>query len=117
MKDELMLVRGTRIRPEHIACAAMAGRDSLRVYKKPVVAFIPTGSELVPAGTPVGRGQNINSNSPMAEAMIREMGGEPSIYPIVKDKKNELAIAQRDGDYTRAGELHYDIIPRHKEML
>ena len=90
MKDELMLVRGTRIRPDHIACAAMAGRDSLLVYRKPVVSFIPTGSELVPAGTAVGRGQNIDSNSPMAEAMIREMGGEPRIYPIVKDKKAEL---------------------------
>lgn len=96
MKDELMLVKGTRMRAEHIACAAMAGRESVVVYKKPVVAFVPTGSELVPAGAPVGRGQNIDSNSPMAEAMIREMGGEPLLYPIVKDKRSDLESVLED---------------------
>ncbi len=95
-KDEQMLYRGTRIRPEHIACAAMAGRDELLVYKKPLVAFIPTGSELVPAGAAVGRGQNIDSNSPMAEAMIREMGGQTLLYPIIKDNRNELESVLED---------------------
>lgn len=96
MAGELMLEKGIRMRPAHIACAAMAGRDQLLVYKKPVVAFIPTGSELVPPGTPVARGQNINSNGPMAEAMICEMGGEPILYPIVKDKKAELEDILKD---------------------
>ncbi len=35
----------------------------------------------------------------------------------IEDKKTELAIAQRDGDYTRAGELQYDIIPRLTKTL
>ena len=65
----------------------------MEVYRKPRVAFLPTGSELVPLGAPVGRGQNIDSNSVLAQAMLTEMGAEPLCYPIVPDQPEALAEA------------------------
>jgi molybdopterin molybdotransferase/putative molybdopterin biosynthesis protein len=89
-QGELLISKGTYIRPEDIAAIAMGGSAEVRVMKKPVVAFIPTGSELVSAGTPLKRGQNYNSNAPMVKAMLTQMGAEPVIMPIVKDNKSEL---------------------------
>lgn len=89
----LLASKGTWIRAEDIAAIAMSGRNEFRVIKKPAVAFIPTGSELVPAGTELQRGQNFNSNGPMVKAMLEQMGAEPIIMPIVKDKKSDLRDA------------------------
>ncbi len=89
----LLATKGTWIRPEDIANIAMSGKNEIKVIKKPVVSFIPTGSELVPAGAELQRGQNFNSNGPMVKAMLEQMGAEPIIMPIVKDKKSDLRAA------------------------
>ena len=92
-KGTLLAAKGTWIRPEDIAAIAMSGKSEFDVVKKPVVSFIPTGSELVPAGADLQRGQNFNSNGPMVKAMLQQMGAEPHIMPIVKDKKSDLRAA------------------------
>lgn len=92
-QGSLQAEQGCIIRPEDIANIAMSGVSEVKVVKKPRVVFIPTGSELVPAGTPLERGQNYNSNAPMVKAMLTELGAEAICYPIVKDKKNELKAA------------------------
>ena len=92
-KGALLAPKGTWIRPEDIAAIAMSGKSEFDVVKKPVVSFIPTGSELVPAGAELQRGQNFNSNGPMVKAMLEQMGAEPHIMPIVKDKKSDLRAA------------------------
>lgn len=89
----LLAAKGTKVRPEDIASMGMGGGKQFAVVKKPVVAFIPTGSELVPAGSALQRGQNFNSNGPMVKAMLKQLGAEPVIMEIVKDKKSELRSA------------------------
>lgn len=89
----LLASKGTWIRAEDIAAIAMSGRNEFSVIKRPIVAFIPTGSELIPAGVKLQRGQNFNSNGPMVKAMLEQMGAEPVIMPIVKDKKSDLRDA------------------------
>ena len=81
------------IRPSDLAALALGGIDKVPVIKKPVAAFIPTGSELVPAGTKPHRGQNVDSNSIMAKYMLLEMGAEPLCYPIVKDNPKDIKAA------------------------
>lgn len=58
----------------------------MAVRRRPRVAFVPTGSELVPVGSPLGRGQNFDTNSLMAAQLLREMGAEPVISPILRDE-------------------------------
>ena len=90
---ELVARKHRQLRPFDLACLAMGGIAQVEVYRRPRVAFIPTGSELVPLGAPVGRGQTIDSNTLLAQAMLTEMGVEPLCYPIVPDQPGALAEA------------------------
>ena len=89
-EGDLVLQAGMPIRPSDLGALAMGGITEVPVLKKPIVAFIPTGSELVPAGTMPKRGQNVDSNSIMAKHMLLEMGAQPLCYPIVKDSPKEI---------------------------
>lgn len=81
-----------RLQSFDLACLAMGGITEIEVYKKPRVAFLPTGSELVPLGQDVTRGKNIDSNSVLVKNMLIEIGAEPILYPITKDSKEELNL-------------------------
>lgn len=82
--------KGMRITPIDIAALAAGGHSQVQVLKKPVITFIPTGSELVPAGSDIKRGENFDANSPMAAAMLREMGAEVVRKKIIRDDYDEL---------------------------
>lgn len=84
---------GTVLTPELLCACATAGAYQLSVVKKPRVGFIPTGSELVAAGTRPQRGQNIETNSLMVATFLKEWGCEPVIYPIVRDEREALRAA------------------------
>ena len=89
-KGETVGRENRRLQSFDLACLAMGGITEIEVYKKPRVAFLPTGSELVPLGQDVTRGKNIDSNSILVKNMLIEMGAEPILYPITKDSKDEL---------------------------
>lgn len=67
-QGETLLLRGEVITAEKIGILASAGFLSVPVYAKPRVLFIPTGDELVPAGSEVPAGKNVESNSLMVLA-------------------------------------------------
>lgn len=90
---DLLLTAGLPIRPCDLAALAIGGITEVPVRRRPVVAFIPTGSELVPAGTPPQRGQNVDCNSLMARHLLLEMGAAPLSLPIVKDRIEDLEAA------------------------
>ena len=89
-KGETIVSAGQTITALDLASLLSGGITELAVIKKPIVGFIPTGSELIPPGTPPQRGQNIESNAILASHLISEIGGEPLCYPIAKDVKHEL---------------------------
>jgi molybdopterin molybdotransferase/putative molybdopterin biosynthesis protein len=84
---------GTVLGPCDLAALAAGGHATAEVVKKPVVAFIPTGSELISVGSEPKRGQTIDSNSVLAAAMLESLGAEAVLMPIVRDKKEELSAA------------------------
>lgn len=96
-KGELLVRSGTKLTPSDLAALVMGGIERLWVMKKPVAAFIPTGSELVRAGSRPERGQNIDSNSILVKHMLLEMGAAPVIYPVVRDDREELERALMEG--------------------
>lgn len=89
-KGELVGRKDRKLRSFDLACLAMGGVEEVEVYKKPRVAFLPTGSELVALGEEVARGKNIDSNSILVKNMLLEMGAEPLLYPITRDEKEKL---------------------------
>lgn len=84
-KDSLLCKRGTRLTALDIAAIGMGGYDAAPVLRRPKVAFVPTGSELVPVGADLARGQNFDTNSLMASLLLEEMGAEPILRPIHRD--------------------------------
>jgi molybdopterin molybdotransferase len=94
--DEL-LPAGTAITFAQIALAATCGCAALDVYRRPRVAILATGDELVPVDAEPAAGQIRNSNAPMLAAMIAAVGGEPWVLPTAADDAqvldNSLAAA------------------------
>ena len=84
---------GLPLRPCDLASLAMGGVLEVEVYKKPRVAFIPTGSELIPIGTPLRRGCNYDTNSLLVRLTLEEMGAQPICFPIVRDDLDQLKEA------------------------
>lgn len=82
---ELVLPSGHTLRPVDLGAAAAGGHSTLTVSRRPRVAILPTGTELVPIGQPPQRGDIIEYNSLVLAAQIASWGGEPVRYPITPD--------------------------------
>ncbi len=82
---DLVLSKGTYIKPQHIAVLASVGAVKVPVYKQPVVAVLSTGSELVePDQMPVGP-QIRNSNASQIITQVKQAGGIPLYIGISPD--------------------------------
>ncbi len=93
LKGELVMKKGDVITPFRLGILASAGIDEVTVIKRPRIAYMPTGSELIPAGQAPARGQNIESNSLMVEAFGSRWGAQAECLPIVADQKSQLEAA------------------------
>lgn len=92
---ELLLPSGHRIDPADLGACASAGLSEIDVRQRPQVAVLPTGTELVSAGSELKPGQIIESNGLMLAAMVREWGGEAALLPPVPDDPAALGSAVR----------------------
>jgi molybdopterin molybdotransferase len=89
-KDEVILSRGHRIRPQDMAALAGVGITRVRVFEKPRVAIISTGNEIVPADSIPGPGRIRDSNSYNLEGLIIQNNGIPVRKGIIPDDYNRL---------------------------
>ena len=86
----LLVSKDTQITAELLPVLATGGIRVVTVYKKLIVGFIPTGTELVPDGAVPGRGDTIECNGLMISAMMKDAGAECVRYPIIVDNKAML---------------------------
>jgi putative molybdopterin biosynthesis protein len=96
---ELILPANHRVRPQDVGATAGAGHAFLNLRRKPRVAILPTGTELVPPGENLKPGDIIEYNSLVLGAMVEEWGGAVTRLPALKDdyaaiKAQILAAAQ-----------------------
>lgn len=92
-EGELICAAHTHLTPEAVAAAAVGGYAQVPVLAKPRVAFIPTGTELVPWGSTPACGQNIEANSLLVRGLVQEWGGEAVTYPLVHDDRASVEAA------------------------
>jgi putative molybdopterin biosynthesis protein len=90
---ELVLPANHVLRPVDLGAIAGSGHSQVSVRRKPRVAIIPTGTELVPAGSPVRPGDIIEYNSLMLAAQVDQWGGIATRYPIVPDVFEQICAA------------------------
>jgi putative molybdopterin biosynthesis protein len=82
---QLVLPAGHILKPVDLGAIAAAGHQEIVVARKPKVAILPTGTELVPIGSELKAGDILEYNSLVLAAQIKAMGGEPTRFPITKD--------------------------------
>ena len=82
---ELVLPAGQVLRPFDLGAVAASGHSHVSVARRPRVVILPTGTELVPVGQPVKRGDIIEYNSLVLAAQVKEWGGEAIRFPITPD--------------------------------
>ncbi len=75
MMDEVLVERGTKLDARHIALLAAGNVPEVSVYRRPRVAILSTGDELIDVGGEVGPDKIVNSNVPMFVALVEEHGG------------------------------------------
>src|SRR5215217_8009481 len=82
---QLVLPAGHTLKPVDLGAVAAAGHQEIKVARKPKVAILPTGTELVPIGTALKAGDILEYNSLVLAAQVKSMGGESTRFPITKD--------------------------------
>ena len=106
---DLILRAGTQLGPAEIGIAAATGRALLPVHRRPRVALMSTGDELVEVGKTPGRGQIPDSNRWALLAALREAGADVDVLGIAPDEAEPLrrfvtgALARADALVTSGG--------------
>ncbi len=91
-QGQLVIPRGSRIRPAEVGGCMALGITRLRVARKPAIGIISSGDEVTsPQSTP-GPGQVRDVNSYTLAALVAEAGGEPVLYGIVHDRFDEIEV-------------------------
>ena len=90
VQTELILPANHRLRPVDLGAILAGGVTEVAVHKKPRVAIIPTGTELVPPTAVPAAGEIIEFNSTMMAAQICAWGGTADIYPITPDDRDQI---------------------------
>ncbi len=117
-RGELVLRSGTLLRPGAIGVAASLGRASVQAYRRPIVAIISTGDELLSPGEPHQAGKIYNSNAYSVAAEVKRYGGVPLMSGIARDTIESLqerlaeALETADMVVTSAGvsKGDYDVV-------
>jgi molybdopterin molybdotransferase len=89
-RESLLLDRGARLNETAIALAASVGKSRLEVFKRPRIAVLTTGDEIVEVDAQPGPAQIRNSNSYSLAAQIQQAGAEPVLLPIAPDETRRL---------------------------
>ncbi len=96
-RGSLVLSKEIVIRPSEVGVLASLGRSEVKVIRRPVVAVLATGNELVDIKQPLTPGKIYNSNSYSVAALVQRYGGIPKILGIALDSESSLVASLRKG--------------------
>ena len=128
-RGEVVLRRGTRISSREIGMLAACGIAAGEVVRKPKVAVLSTGDELVPPGGALASAHLYDSNGAIIAAAVAEAGGEPIPFGAFPDEATALELAMRaaleacdmvvlsGGTSKGAGDLSHRIVSKLGRIL
>jgi molybdopterin molybdotransferase len=94
---EVVFRAGQVLRPAALGVLASLGLTEVRVHRRPRVAVLGTGDELVPLGQPLGPGQIHDSSAIALQALLAAMGAEPTYLGIGRDEPAALRAKILEG--------------------
>lgn len=92
---QILLRRGSRLRPQELGVLAACGETMVDVVCRPRVGIISSGDEVVPIQAPCGPGQIRDINSHTLAGLVVQAGGLPRLYGIVPDRYEDLLTTCR----------------------
>ena len=90
MAGEMIVRKDTVLTQREIGVLSAAGNEKVKVYKKPKVAIISTGNELVEPGSKLEYGKIYDVNSYALSAAVKENGGIPIFLGIARDDERQI---------------------------
>ncbi|MGA7579181.1 MAG: gephyrin-like molybdotransferase Glp [Desulfobaccales bacterium] len=90
---KLLFDAGARLRPQDLGLLAALGITQLKAFRRPRVAILSSGDEIVPIDRQPGPGQVRDANAHLAAAQVREAGGLPLLLGIIPDDFGALRAA------------------------
>jgi molybdopterin molybdotransferase len=102
-KGQVLLEPGTRLGYSETAAVASVGKTDVAVFRRPVVAILSTGDEVVEISEQPGPSQIRNSNSYSLAVQVQQAGGEPQLVGIARDEMSNLRTLIAKG-------LHSDLL-------
>ncbi len=96
-KGETAVELGTRLRPHHVGLLAALGITHVDVVRKPRVAILSTGNELVELGKKSSANKIVNSNRFVNAGLCQEIGAEPLYLGIARDSEEEIGAKILEG--------------------
>jgi molybdopterin molybdotransferase len=94
----VVLPAGRELRPQDLGVLASIGAGRVEVVRRPSVAILITGDELLPPGSKPDGTRIVDSNSVMLEALVRRDGGVPLVKPIIPDRREAVQTALLEAD-------------------
>ncbi len=94
---QTILNSGHRLRPQDVGTLAAIGQAQVTVHRRPRVAILATGDELVDIDEPIGPGKIRNSNEYVQAAMVKKYGGEAVMLGIARDTVKDLTTKIHTG--------------------
>ena len=96
-EGEKLLIAGARLGPRQLMLAAAMNHAELPVRRKPKVAILATGDEVIPPGSELGKDQIVSSVPYGLAALTEKAGGEAMSLGIAKDDPESLVTLARSG--------------------
>lgn len=90
-QHDLLIPGGTRLHAQHLGLLASLGMGELRVHRKPRIALLTTGDELLPPGSALQPGKIIDSNSLVLSTLLEESGAVVHLQGIARDTTDEIS--------------------------
>jgi len=96
-QGQMVLGKGTELRPQEIGMLAALGYPRVKVHRRPRVAILATGDEVIEVDAPWQPGKIRNANSYSNAAQVMKYGGQPVLLGIARDDMTELTERIRAG--------------------
>jgi molybdopterin molybdotransferase len=92
-KGDVVLKAGRRLRPQDVGLLSALGFRQISVVRRPRVAILITGNEILPAGSMPEGHRIVDANTPMLLPLVKRDGGTPLVGPIVPDDREQMGEA------------------------